>query len=129
MNSLLEKIRTRFDGYGMKLRTVHIRHVSELKDEILHMHKSGIFDEKFFEENLDWINSDPKCSIPDPKTVIIAASPQLMTKTYFDYSGKIFKITIPPAYVYKNMLHISEKLLKEIISALGFSVEKGASLQ
>ena len=124
MNILLEKIRTRFDGYGMKLRTVHISHIPELKDEILHMHKSGMFDEKFFKENLDWINSNPKYSIPDPKTVIIAASPQVMTKTYFDYSGKTFEITIPPTYVYKNMLHISEKLLKETISALGFSVEK-----
>ena len=124
MNSLLEKITTCFDEYGMKLRTVDIRHISALKDEILHMHKAGMFDEKFFEENLNWINSNPKCSIPDPKTVIIAAAPQGMTKTYFDYSGKTVEVTIPPTYIYNDMLKTCDKLLKESLGAFGFSVER-----
>lgn len=124
MNNLLDKISTSFQGHGMKIRTVKIGHISEVKDEILGRHSSGMFNEEFFQQNFNWLPTYPKYTLKAPRTAIVAAMPQSMTKCYFDHNGKTHEVIIPPTYISRDAVQTAEELLKRELSPSGFSLER-----
>lgn len=124
MKSLMNKISDSLKERGMKVIALKIEHIEEVKDEILNRHSSGMFDEEFFQKNFSWLPSNPKHTINNPKTAIIVAAPQSMTKCNFAHAGKNHEVIIPPTYISTDILHTINDILKKELSALGYSFER-----
>lgn len=124
MDNLLEKISSSFQRHGMKVKALKVEHVMEAKEEILNKHSSGLLNGEFFERNLNWLHSNPKYKMEAPRTLILTAAPQSMTKCYFAHGGKNYEVIIPPTYIGKDVMKVTEELLNSHLSPLGFSLER-----
>lgn len=123
LNKALER---ELQRHGLMAKTASIAHVSELKEEIAGLREKSMLDGQFYNENLHWLDFDYKNIMPDAKSILVIASPQLMTLLNFQYGDKIYRVPIPPTYVFSKVWETVEKLLLQVLSPYHYSIKKTA---
>jgi epoxyqueuosine reductase len=106
---------------GAKLKTVSIRHLPELKEDIEKLQRQGLLDKHLAESYLQF-NYDVTAGLPGAKSILIVTIPQQLTRTVFNWQGKVYRCDIPPTYIGKaDNAHVKDALTA-IVGPDGFKV-------
>ena len=106
---------------GAKQKTVSIRHLPELKEDIEKLQRQGLLDKHLAEAYLQF-NYDVTAALPGAKSIIIVTIPQKLTRTVFNWQGKMYRCDIPPTYIGKaDNAHVKDALTA-IVGPDGFKV-------
>jgi len=85
---------------GVKLKTVSIRHLAELKEDVEKLQRQGLLDKHLAEVYLQF-NYDVSAALPGARCLLIVAMPQPLTSAVFNWQGKMYPCDIPPTYIRK----------------------------
>ena len=118
---LLEQVHSNLEQNGYRARTVSTTHIKELQEEIERIHGQGLFNEKFYEEELAFFEFKAPESLPEAKTLIIVAIPQPQVRVTFNFHGKPRQVILPPTYKYGEDKRVL-RILSEILCAHGYNV-------
>jgi epoxyqueuosine reductase len=106
---------------GVKLKTVSIRHIPELQEDIEKLQRQGLLDKHLAEAYLQF-NYDVAAGLPGAQTLIIISYPQPLTRAVFNWQGKVYRCDIPPTYIEKaDNAHVRDALTA-IVGPDGFKV-------
>jgi epoxyqueuosine reductase len=91
-------VSTELERAGFRGRRVSIPRLRELRDEIEGRHREGLFDEAVYETYLAHFGYDPPDGLPEPRSLIVVASPQPALRFTFVWKGRSFRLAVPPTY-------------------------------
>jgi epoxyqueuosine reductase len=77
---------------------VSVAHLDELKEDIERLHRDGLFDQAFYQENLANFRYELPPELPDARSIIVVAKPQPALTTLFRWRGRAIPLTVPPSY-------------------------------
>ena len=123
MTRLDQKLISQLKGDGYPGRVVSIRHLPELREEIMERKDKGLFNEDFFRERLTFFSFQAPDIMPNARSIIIVAVPSAQTPVKFKWSGKSIDLILPPTYrgFNRNIQNIDEYLSK-LLAADGYGV-------
>jgi epoxyqueuosine reductase len=108
---------------GVKLKTVPVRHIPELQEDIEKLRRQGLLDKHLAEAYLQF-NYDVAAGLPGAQTLIIISYPQPLTRANFIWHGKVYHGDIPPTYIGKaDDAHVKDALTA-IVGRDGFKVTR-----
>jgi epoxyqueuosine reductase len=108
---------------GAKLKTVSIRHIPDLKEDIEKLQRHNLLDKHLAEVYLQF-NYDVSAALPGVQTLVIISYPQPLTRANFNWQGKVYRCDIPPTYIGKaDDAHVKDALTA-IVGADGFKVTR-----
>jgi len=120
-----QELFSQLEEQGYRGRIVSIDHLDELREEIEGRHEQGLFDEEFYQKHLSWFAFALPDSLPEVKSLIVVAVPQLQYRIVFTWKGEPRPFLIPPTYVgYNDTKNQIEKLLAEAVEPQGYGVER-----
>ena len=105
------------EGYRGKI--ISVDHLSDLNDDIDALHRQGLFDEVFFNEELSGFDYTIPDGISRAKSLIIAAAPQPQVRVTFMLEDEKLACIIPPTYSYATDRKI-ENLLRRQLEPAGW---------
>ncbi len=108
------------EGYRGKI--ISVDHLSDLNDDIDTLHRQGLFDEEFFNEELSGFDYTIPDGISRAKSLIIAAAPQPQVRVTFMLEDEKLACIIPPTYSYATDRKI-ENLLRRQLEPAGFHIQ------
>jgi epoxyqueuosine reductase len=85
-------------GYAM--RVVPAEHVGELRESIEARHRNGMLDEGLYKEYLSEFVFSPPESLPEARSLIVAAMGQPQFRFTFTFKEKPVRVTVPPTYLH-----------------------------
>ncbi len=119
----MDRFLRELEGQGFRARTVSISHLPELEDAIAVRRANGEFAEDFDRERLQDFLFAPPPSLPEARTIIIAAFPQPKIEVIFRHEGRITSLVIPPTY-HQAPNAEAEELLKGILRPAGYRLAR-----
>ena len=103
-----------------KSRVVSISRLSEMDSTLHELENSGEIKPDFFPEVAKYFNFDDKQALPEIRSIIIVASPQLPASVLFDRTV----VTIPPTYIYREIWNEQMRLVKSFLEPRGYKVAR-----
>jgi len=120
-DELLSGLRKR----GYQARMVSTDRVALLQKQLGGLRERGLFNEVFFQERLAWFRFQPPESLPNVRSVIVAAIPRPQTRATFTLDGYRRSLIIPPTYTaYDQVQKQFENVVAEILGRKGHSVAR-----
>ena len=117
------KVTDLWDIKGAKLKTVSIRHTSDLKEDIEKLQRQGLLNKHLAEAYLQF-NYDVTAALPGARCLLIIAMPQPLTRAVFNWQGKVYRCDIPPTYIVKaDDARIKDALIA-IVGPDGFKITR-----
>jgi epoxyqueuosine reductase len=97
---------------GYAVRVVPSEHVDELREGIEASHRNGMLDEGLYKEYLSGFVFSPPESLPEARSLIVAAMRQPQVCFTFTFNEKPVRVTVPPTYLHgrENDLKVQESL-------------------
>jgi hypothetical protein len=86
---------------GFKARSVSIRRLAEVKEDIEKLKRQGLLDKHLAEVYLRF-DYDVTASLPGVQSLLIIAIPQPVTRAVFSWRSKVYTGDIPPTYIRKT---------------------------
>ncbi|MBE3140541.1 MAG: epoxyqueuosine reductase [Thermoplasmata archaeon] len=114
MNHILQELEKK----GFRARSVSIIHIAELKEKIEELHRQNAFSEDFFRERLTDFRFGFSESMPEARSLIVAAFPQPRIRITFTLRSGPISLIVPPTYQYDPNV-TAERLLKNILRRTG----------
>jgi epoxyqueuosine reductase len=108
---------------GYQTRTVSIKHLPELQEDVEKLKQRSLLDEKFAEDCLKF-NYDIDATLPGAQFLIIMSTPQPITRAIFNYRGKGFRADIPPTYIWKSENTRAQNALSRIVEPAGYKLAR-----
>jgi epoxyqueuosine reductase len=108
---------------GFKLKTVSIRRIPELKEDVEKLKRQHLLDKHFAEVYLQF-KYDVTAVLPGAKSILIAAVPQPLTRAGFIRYGIVYNVDIPPTYIRKADDARVKDALTAIVRTDGFKVTR-----
>jgi epoxyqueuosine reductase len=108
---------------GWQAKLISSRHIQELQAEINGQYRRGLFDEKFYREELTGFDFKIADGFAGTKSLIIVAAPQPPVRVTFNCRGESHPAVIPPTYSYETDRQI-QKLLERRLNPAGYQVLK-----
>lgn len=99
VKEIMKELYLRLEQHGYRGKIVSIEHLRELQDEIEGRYARGEFDKEIFQRYLQGFNFKAPDSLPDAKSIFIAAAPQPQVQVSFNANGKTLPVLIPPTYL------------------------------
>ena len=127
MDEPQDDILGQLQDYGLKARLTSLEHVGSMGDELLSLMNQGLIGEEFGRINLDRMGFDHTTIMPKARSILVVASPQSMTRLYFEYQGEMHCITLPPTYVHRELHEKVKKALNAVLPQHGYDY-KGVRL-
>ncbi len=120
--SLVERI---LEGQGYKGRVVSTRRLSELRTGIEGRRVEGQIDEELYREYLEVLEFDPPASLPEARSLIIAAVPDPIRRITFHWEGGTVSGLVPPTYLHgRDVDQRVENLLAEALAPAGYRLTR-----
>jgi epoxyqueuosine reductase len=121
VDELLSGLRKR----GYQARMVSTDRVALLQKQLGGLREKGLFNEVFFQERLAWFRFQTPESLPNARSVIVAAIPRPQTRATFTSDGYRRSLIIPPTYTaYDQVQKQFENVVAEILGRRGHSVAR-----
>jgi epoxyqueuosine reductase len=118
-------VENRLEAKGYKGRVVSTRRLSELKAAIKGRHAEGQIDEELYREYLDVLEFDPPASLPEARSLIIAAAPDPIRRITFHWDGGTVSGLVPPTYLHgKDVDQLVEDVLTEALAPAGYRLAR-----
>jgi epoxyqueuosine reductase len=89
-----------WDIKGVKIKTVAVRHLPELKEDVEKLQRQNLLQKHLAEVYLQF-NYDVSATLPGAWCLLIVAMPQPLTRVVFNWQGKMYRCDIPPTYIWK----------------------------
>jgi epoxyqueuosine reductase len=102
-------------------RTVSIKHLLELQDDVEKLKQQNLLDKLLTDEYLKF-NNDVAAELPGAQTLIILSESSPITKASFTWQGKVYKFDIPPTYCWAEANAREKKDVTQLIESAGFKV-------
>jgi epoxyqueuosine reductase len=104
-------------------RVVSVQHLRDLREGIAAPHRSGSFDEAFYQERLTGFVFEPPEGLPQARSLIVVAMRQPQIRFTFTWEGERIPVIVPPTYLHweQNDRRV-EKLLAELLEGEGYQV-------
>jgi epoxyqueuosine reductase len=115
MASLISELIECLAKGGCKAQVVSISRLAEAESALKELTVSGAISAGFYPELTKYFNFDYKAALPEAKSIIVVASPQLPTRVFFGSQAVI----IPPTYIYSDICK------KQLALVTGFLQPKG----
>jgi epoxyqueuosine reductase len=103
MNEMKARLLRQMKQLGYTVRVVRVEHLDELRESIEAGHRNGMFDEALYEEYLSQFVFTLPESLPEARSLIVAAMRQPQVRFTFMHDEKPFRVIVPPTY-----LHVRE---------------------
>ena len=87
-----------WDIKGVKIKTVSVRHLPELKEDVEKLQRQNLLQKHLAEVYLQF-NYDVSATLPGAWCLLIVAMPQPLTRVVFNWQGKVYRCDIPPTYI------------------------------
>jgi len=101
---------------------VSVRHLRELKEEIIGRLSQGLFDEEFYRLRLTFFDFGVPEALPNARSIIVVAVPRPQAQATFTYEGKRRELILPPTYVaYQQTTNQVAELLTGVLKKKGYS--------
>lgn len=111
------------EEHSFKGRIVSIDHVRELQERIRDQYRRGLFDEEFYQDELNIFDFSISESFPEAKSLIVVAAPQPQVRIRFNWEGKSIPCIIPPTYSYETDRRIKD-ILESLLRPKGYHLKR-----
>jgi epoxyqueuosine reductase len=106
-----------------RIRTVAVRHLKELQEEIEDRHEGGLLHDDVYDSYLAGFDYRIPDSIADPRSLIVIAYPDPPVRFSFGWHGTTRKMTVPPTYLQGDAKDAEvERILAERLAPSGYGV-------
>jgi len=123
MRNVTDKLWRHLGREGWSGRLISISHLADLRDEIHGSHDLGLFNEEFFEEQLNWFSFDPPEELPGAQSLIVVAVPAPQGRVVFHWQGEQISLVLPPTYAgYRRTTGQVRDRLAAFLGGEGFKV-------
>ncbi len=120
MASISAALISYLDQRGYRARVVSISRAAEIEELFSSLKQSGAIAPDFYPDIVKYLNFDFASILPEAKSIIIAASPQPLTRV--DFAGK--KAIIPPTYIYRDIWNGQLEAVRGFLEPRGFKVKR-----
>lgn len=115
-----------FEEAGYMVRFAPVNYVSELENEILRRVECGEIDSSLYQKHMNWFEFDHVNRMSTAETVMIVSFPHNASNVDFLWKGKTREFIIPPTYIFNPYEEEMINLLREAMSAEGYSLARAA---
>jgi len=105
---------------GCKAQVVSISRLAEAESALIELKRSGAVNADFYSELTRYLNFDYQAALPQARSIIVAASPQLSTQVLFGSHAVI----IPPTYIYSEIWKKQLELVAGFLQPRGYHVAR-----
>ncbi|RJO60541.1 MAG: epoxyqueuosine reductase [Dehalococcoidia bacterium] len=105
---------------GCKAQVVSISRLAEAESALLELKRSGSISTDFYPELTKYFDFDYKAALPEARSIVIVASPQLPTRVFFGSHAVI----IPPTYIYLDIWKKQTELVTDFLRPRGYHVAR-----
>lgn len=98
MEKLGDRVLSALSARGIRARVVPTSRLPALQEDIESLHRAGSINEEVFSTYLTGFTYSPPPSMPDARSVIIAAMPQPIRMVHFSVKGRDVALKVPPTY-------------------------------
>jgi len=118
----MEELFSQLQERGYKGRIVSIQHLGDLQEEIEGRYGEGLFDQELYQTYLAAFAFRPPDSLPEARSIIVVAVPQLQTRVTFTWNGERVRFIIPPTYFEQGTENRVRELLARVLEPAGYRV-------
>jgi len=111
------------EAFGHRARLVSIGCIPLVQKRIERLHRKGCFDTTFYGDNLTEFRFDPPECLPDAKSLFIVATPQPISRIFFQLDRRSFPVLIPPTYVISTDEAVG-RLFEQCLEPMGYRFYK-----
>lgn len=122
MSDLSKVLIEELQNHGLEAKITSVGHIGEIKDEMACLKEQSLLNEQFYNENLLWMNFNYSNTMPDAKSILVIAYPQLMTRLKLEYNEKNYTVIIPPTYVYSDVYENVENIINQVLTSHKYSI-------
>ena len=123
MDTYIKRLFLRLKERGYQGRIVSVKHLAELKDEIIERCNEGLFDEEFYRLRLAFFDFKIPATLPNVKSIVIVAVPRPQAQATFTFDRKKKALILPPTYVaYQRTTNRVAEFLAEILRGKGYRI-------
>lgn len=112
------------EEYGLKAVFTPVEHIREIEDEILGLKENSLLDEEFYNRNLSWMDFNCEDTMPNAKSILVIACPQYLSRISFKHNKKEYIVSLPPTYVYSDLLKKVNSILTRFLAPQNYSFER-----
>ena len=123
MNDTSTRAVQEFERCGFKAKTVSVRHMPELRDDIEQWCRKGLLDTDLTAAYLQF-GYDIESLLPHAGVVFIVAVPQPITRARFVYQGRPYEGDVPPTYIGGIDDGRVRDALARVVQAAGFGLAR-----
>lgn len=121
----MDQILRQLSKIKIKARIVSCSHLKDLQKELQGLRVQGGISEEFYYCRLSQFQFEVPQSLPEAKTLIIAAFPQPTIVIILNLDGQRFPVKIPPTYLYYSD-DLIQKFLEAMLNPLGYRIAKSS---
>jgi epoxyqueuosine reductase len=110
--------------YGYKSKTVSISHLAEAQEAVDRLVRIGLVNSQLSEEWHFYKRTND--SLPEAKTIIIVAMPEMVTRVRFEWQGTSYPADISPNFYYKKDESNAEQALNNVLAPAGYKTVKAS---
>jgi epoxyqueuosine reductase len=120
LNEIVHRIQDRMLQSEYKVKTVSIAHLSEIQNSVGKLVRRGLINEQLHETWHFYLDTNKK--LPEAKTIIIVAVPQLITRLHFEWRGIVHPAEIAPNYIIEADESNAEEILNSVLKPSGYRI-------
>jgi epoxyqueuosine reductase len=120
MASIVSRLNESLENNSCKSAVVSIRRLEEIETALADLKLAGAIDAGLYPEITKYFNFDYTAALPEARSIIVVASPQLPTCVLFDSHP----VTIPPTYIYRNIWKRQLQLVTDFLEPFHFQVAR-----
>lgn len=122
MNNLVHAMRRKMEQFRYDFATVSIAHLGELQDSVGGLVRDGLLHRRLYSKWHFYLKTND--SLPEAKTIIVAAIPQALVRISFLRHGVEYYADIPPSYFTRDNESRAEAILADVLQTSGYKVAK-----
>jgi epoxyqueuosine reductase len=125
MDRLADALFAHLSGHGYQTRMVSINHLASLQKDIDEIRDRALFDNEFYRERLNFFNFLIPESLPEARSLIVAAVPRPQTRAIFTWKSRRAPLIIPPTYTsYDGISRQFNNLVAKFLKGKKYKSEK-----
>lgn len=122
IEELINSVYKKLEEQNCKGKMVPIKHLNRLEENLKKTHKSGAFDEGFYQKELIHFDFKRTDGFPKAKSIFVVAVPQPHIRVTFHPNSKPIPCLIPSTYSHKTDDH-AKKIIESILNPEGYRLK------
>lgn len=125
LGEMTKELYSQLERHNYKGKIISVEHLHELKNDIKGRHSKRLFNEEFYQGELNFFDFKIPSSLPEAKSLIVVAAFQPQVKISFLWNGESFPLIIPPTYSYSTDRKV-KGLLESLLQTEGYHLIESA---